>query len=241
MRKHVCVFAAALLVGACAQPGDSGTPFSSRDGDWQEAMNAGDVESLVALYAEDARLMPPNYEATVGREAVKMTFGAMIDAGLSIELDVVETQSSGDVAYNIGNYKLMADGAVTDQGKYVETWRRGSDGVWLMTNDIWNSDMPAAHGNGELPHLMVYHEVEDFDRWIAAWRGDDSRRDLFKANGVAHLHTFQSADNPDLTGVVMAIGDMEAFNAFMDSEEVAAAAAADGVDLEATTFLNEVK
>ena len=39
----------------------------------------------------------------------------------------------------------------------------------------------------------------------------------------------------------MAISDMEAFNAFMDTDEVAEAAAADGVDLEATTFLNEVK
>ena len=165
----------------------------------------------------------------------------MIDAGLSIELDVVETYSSGDVAYNIGNYKLMADGEVTDQGKYVETWRRGSDGVWLMTNDIWNSNMSAAHASDGMPHLMVYHEVEDFERWIAAWRGDDSRRSMFKAHGVAHLHTFQSADNPNLTGVVMAVSDMEAFNAFMDSEEVAEAAAADGVDLEATTFLNEVK
>ena len=243
MKKLIYILPIAFLIGACGQASNTGTPFSSRDNEWQAAMNAGDADGIAALYAEDARLMPPNYEATIGRDAVREMFGAMIESGLSIELNVIDTQSSGDVAYNVGTYKLMAGSEVTDQGKYIETWRRGDDGVWLMTNDIWNSDMPAAGGadGGEMAHLMVYHEVEDFDKWIAAWRGDDSRRDMFKAHGVAHLHTFQSADNPNLTGIVMAISDMETFNAFMDTEEVAEAAAADGVDLDATTFLNEVR
>jgi hypothetical protein len=38
----------------------------------------------------------------------------------------------------------------------------------------------------------------------------------------------------------MSISDMDAFNAFMASKEAAEAAAADGVDLKATTFLTEV-
>ena len=124
----------------------------------------------------------------------------------------------------------------------METWRRGADGVRLMSNDIWNSDMPAAGSvdGAEKPHIMVYHEVENFDAWIAAWRGENSRHDMFKAHGVAHAHTFQNADNPNLTGIVMSISDMDAFNRFMETEEVAAAATADGVDLDATTFLNEV-
>ena len=242
MNKLIYILAMALAIGACGQATDPGTPFSSRHSDWQAGMNAGDADAIAALYAEDARLLPPNYEATIGRDAVKEMFGAMIESGLTIELKVMETQSAGDVAYNVGAYKLLAGDEVVDRGKYVETWRRGNDDVWLMTNDIWNSDLPAASGGdgADMAHLMVYHEVEDFDKWIAAWRGENSRHDMFKANGVAHAHTFQSADNPNLTGIVMAISDMEAFNAFMDTQEVADAAAADGVDLEATTFLNEV-
>ena len=54
-------------------------------------------------------------------------------------------------------------------------------------------------------------------------------------------HAFQNADNPNLVGIVMAVSDMEVFNAFMSSDAAAVAAAADGVDLEATTFLNEVR
>ena len=239
MNKLLYVLPIALVIGGCGQTNDSGSPFSSRDDEWQAAMNAGDVDGIVALYTDDARLMPPNGETTLGHDGIKATFGALIEAGATVELNEIETQSSGDVAYNVGTYKLTIGGDVVDQGKYIETWRRGGDGVWLMSNDIWNSDLPVADV-GERPHVMVFHEVEDFDRWIAAWRGENSRHDMFKANGVAHAHTFQDADNPNLTGIVMSISDMEAFTGFLATEEAAAAAAADGVDLDATTFLHEV-
>ena len=111
-----------------------------------------------------------------------------------------------------------------------------------MTNDIWNSDMPVTgHGGDGNPHLMVLHEVEDGDRWLAAWSGEDSRRDQFKANGAAHVHTFRNADNPNLTGLVFSVADMDTFNAYLASDEVASAAAADGVNLDETTFLMEAR
>ena len=241
MNKLVCILLLPFALGACGQAPDPGSPFSSRDDEWQAAMNAGDADGIAALYTEDARLMPPNGAATIGRDAVSATFNEMIESGVKAELTPIETQSSGDVAYNVGTYVLTVAGEVTDRGKYVETWRRGADGAWLMSNDIWNSDLPAAGSSGELTHVMVYHEVEDFDRWIAAWRGDDSRRDLFAANGVAYARTFQNAENPNLTGLVMSISDMEAFDAFMATEEIAEAAAADGVDLGETTILVEVE
>lgn len=242
MNKLFYILPMALVIGACGQATDTGTPLSSRDGAWQAAMDAGDADAVAALYTENARLMPPNSEATLGHDAIKAAFGGMIDAGMTAELNIVETQSSGDFGYNVGTFKIMAGGEVVDQGKYVETWRRGADGVWLMSNDIWNSDLPVpSMGDmGDMPHVMAVHEVKDFDDWIAAWRGEDSRHDMFKAHGVAHAHTFQNADNPNLTGVVMTVSDMDAFNAFMASDEVNEAAAADGVDLDATTFLMEV-
>ena len=243
MNKHLYTISTAILIAACGQATDMGTPFSARSGDWQAAMNAGDPDGIAALYASDARILPPNSAAMTGHDAIKEMFGGMIDAGMSVTLTPIETESSGDVAYNVGTYELIADGEVVDSGKFVETWRRGADDAWLMTNDIWNSDLPASMpgGGGDNTHVVVTHEVEDFDHWIAAWRGENSRHDMFKANGVAHAHTFQSADNPNLTGLVFSVSDMEAFTAFMETEEVGEAAAADGVNLETTTFLNEVE
>ena len=144
MKRLILLLSGALVISACGQVTDSGSPFTSRHDEWQAAMNGGDPDGIAALYAEDARLMPPNHEAMVGHDAVKETFNSMIEMGLRVELTPIETKSAGDIAYNVGNYVLTGGGEVADRGKYIETWRRGDDGVWLMTNDIWNSDMPAA-------------------------------------------------------------------------------------------------
>ena len=244
MNKTLLIVPLCLLIAACGQNAGSGggAGYESREAEWEAGMNSGDVEAIAALYARDARLMPPNGAASVGHDGVRAAFGAMIEAGLSVDLTPVQTESAGDVAFVVGTYQLMAGDDVADQGKYIETWQRGTDGSWLMTNDIWNSDLPAAGGGGhDNVHVMAFHEVADGDRWLAAWSGADSRRDQFKANGVHHVHAFRNADNPNLTGLVFSVADMDAFNAFMASDEIAVAAAADGVDLEATTILVEAR
>jgi len=241
MKKSCVVLVSVALLGACGPAENTGTTFSSRSGEWQAAMNSGDADAIAALYAEDARVMPPNMPATIGRSAVREAFGAMIDAGMSVELRSIATESSGDLAYNVGTYRQRVNDEVTDEGKFIEVWRRGPDGDWLMINDIWNSDRPMQMSRDDRPHVMAFHEVEDIDRWVNAWRGENSRHDLFAAHGVAHTHMFQSESNPNLTGLVMSIDDMQAFNAFMASEEAAQAAEEDGVDLAETTLMVEIE
>ncbi|HSM30680.1 MAG TPA: DUF4440 domain-containing protein [Woeseiaceae bacterium] len=148
MKKTGAILPLALILSACGQPAGDGAAFTPRDTEWQAAMNAGDVEGIAALYADDARLMPPNLEAMTGKDAVRAAFGGMIEAGQSIELMAIEHRSGGDVAHVVGTFKLMSGDDVVDQGKYIETWQRNADGEWLMTNDIWNSDKPAAAGGG---------------------------------------------------------------------------------------------
>jgi hypothetical protein len=111
-----------------------------------------------------------------------------------------------------------------------------------MANDIWNSDHAAAAAAGApKTHLMIMHEVDDAEKWKSAWRGEDSRHQLFKENGAKHVHAFQSADNPSLTGLVIAVNDMDALNAIPGSEEGMAAAAEDGVKAATMSVLSEVE
>ena len=244
MNKSLAIAPFVLCIAACGQQSGSGDSagFESRETEWEAGMNAADVEAIVALYADDARLMPPNGEASVGHDGVRASFSGMIEAGLTVDLTPIETRSGGDIAFVVGTYELQAGDEVADRGKYIETWQRDAGGEWKMANDIWNSDLPAAGGGGDgNTHMLVVHEVEDGDRWLAAWTGENSRHEQFKANGAAHAHTFRSADNPNLTGVVMSVADMDALNAFLASEEVAAAAAADGVDLSDMTVLIETE
>jgi len=206
---------------------------------WEEALNSGDVEAVAALYSDDARLLPPNAELAQGRPAVAAEFAAMVAAGLTIDLENVDAVVAGDVGYKVGTYTLLAPGGVTvDRGKYIDVWRK-VDGQWKITNDIWNSNLPVSAGGTT---VVITHEVEDADRWLNAFRGEDSRRELFaERGGVAKVRTFQNPETPNLTALVLDVSDMAAFETFRQSEAAATAKTEDGVkDATMRTFL-EVK
>jgi len=242
MRKPIIALPLLLVAIACTQspPPTDPSVILARSAEWEAALNAGDIETVAALYESDARLLPPNEEMQIGADAVRALFGSMIDAGLTGKLNSIDTQVAGDIAYNLGTYTLMAGDTVVDTGKYMETWHRGEDGQWRYSNDIWNSDVPVASPGGNA-HLVILHEVDDAEHWLAAWRGDDSRHQLFEANGAAHVHTFQNADNPHLTGLLISVSDMDALNAMLSSEEGKAAAAADGVRADTVKVLTEAE
>ncbi len=247
MKRLLTLLPLFLMITGCNQrpPHEDSSVITSRSDAWEAALNAADIDALVALYTSDARVLPPNGKMASGSAAVRNEFGAMIDAGLSVDLTSIEAAVSGDIGYNVGTYTLRDGDDVVDVGKYMETWHRGDDGQWRYSNDIWNSDMPAAAiaAATKAPdtHLMISHEVKDADKWMAAWRGVNSRHKLFKDNGAAHVHTFRSADNPDLTGLVVAVSDMDAINAMLGSDEGLAAAAEDGVRVDTIIVLTEAK
>lgn len=243
MKKLLIPLAVFFAVTACTQAPQSADPsvITSRSDAWEAALNAQDVDTLVELYTTDARLMPPNDATMSGHDAVRSMFGGMIDAGLSGELTSVDVIVSGDIGYNVGVFELRTGDKTVDTGKFMETWRRDKDGQWRIANDIWNSDGAMQTEKMPMTHLMITHEVDDAEKWLAAWRGEDSRHELFAQNGAAHVHTFRSADNPNLTGLVVAVNDMDALNAMLASDEGMAAAAEDGVRRDTMTVLGEAK
>lgn len=136
----------ALVIASCNQAPPPGNPKIIEDLStaWNEALNNGDIETLTMVYTSDARIMPPNGTTVRGAEGVRATFGAMMDAGLTGETVIEEITLQGNIAYKIGSYKVMNGDDVVDNGKFIETWLKGEDGKWRISNDIWNSDRPAA-------------------------------------------------------------------------------------------------
>ncbi|MGB5333854.1 MAG: AtzH-like domain-containing protein [Woeseiaceae bacterium] len=242
MKQLLTLLALFFLVTACSQAPQSADPsvITSRSDTWETALNAQDVDTLVELYTSDSRLMPPNAEAMIGHDAVRSMFGGMIDAGLSGTLTTVEAKVFGDMGYRVGIYELQSGDEAVDTGKFMETWRRDNDGQWRIVNDIWNSN-GAMQTDMPMTHLMIMHEVDDAEKWLAAWRGENSRHKLFAENGAAHVHTFRSANNPNLTGLVIAVTDMDALDTMLTSEEGMAAAAEDGVKRDTMKVLAEAK
>lgn len=242
MKNLIILLSMFTLLGACGQnaPSTDTAALEASSDAWETALNAKDVDALVNLYTEDARLLPPDGAMTSGRDGVRTAFGGMMDAGIGGETTRVETTVSGDIAYIVGTFTLVAGDETVGTGKYIETWQRGDDGQWLIANDIYNND-PSPKPKMAMTHIMITHSVDDADRWSAAWMGEDSRKELFKSNGAAHVHAFRSEDNPNLTGLVIAVKDMEALNAMLMSEEGQAAAAEDGVRADTMHMMTEVK
>ncbi|HEX9894095.1 MAG TPA: DUF4440 domain-containing protein [Gemmatimonadales bacterium] len=146
---------AALALLAC-QPAASPPPgFTDADRQaieaqhtaWSAAANAGDRAALTALYTEDATVMPPNSPAASGRVGVRQVFDAFPPVGDTklTSTDVVGTAESA-VVRGVYSMNLMLPGAtaaVADTGKFIELWRKQADGTWLISWDIWNSDIAA--------------------------------------------------------------------------------------------------
>jgi ketosteroid isomerase-like protein len=234
----VALVAVAVLAGCAPQAVDQSAELAAHTEGWENALNEGDIESLVAVYAEDCVLMPPNAELARGQAAARTIFGGMIEAGLGGELNTLAVAAAGDVGFHAGTYTLTApDGSVADRGKFTEAWRK-IGGEWKMVNDIWNSDLPEGSGKA---WVHISHEVENADRWIGAWTGPSSRHVDFAEHGAPSVRIFQSVDNPNQVGLVVGVEDMAAFEAWLTSPEGGAAKAEDGVIDSSMQMMMEIR
>lgn len=158
MRRKVLTTALGfcLVAAACAPPAQA-PPVSAQD--IQEinkvmealvaAVNQGDLAGFMALFTDDAALLPPNDAAQHGREAIRKWGEAQVQMfTLNVTFKPEVTAGRGDVAYQIGSYTINATpkaegrAPLTDQGKEVLVFRKGQDGKWRVALDIWNSNTP---------------------------------------------------------------------------------------------------
>ena len=96
MKKLLTTLPLFLMMMGCNQTPLSADPsvLSARTEAWEAALNAKDLDSLVALYTSDARLLPPNGEMTSGGDAIRTIFGGLIDAGISGDLTSIDRKST---------------------------------------------------------------------------------------------------------------------------------------------------
>jgi ketosteroid isomerase-like protein len=155
--RQAAIVAAAVVGLAACQPAPPKGPDTAADvatikasgATWDQSYNAGQADAIVALYADDAVLMPPGAPAAQGSAAMKAYLTADIAqsqaAGLSLATDTtpVTAGASGDLGWRSGTYSVKDKaGATVETGKWLEAWERRS-GKWLVIRDIWNSDSKA--------------------------------------------------------------------------------------------------
>lgn len=112
---------------------------------------AGQADSMLTVYTEDAELLPPNAPAVSGRENIRQWLGTMVGTGTwSIAPTTVAVIANGPHAIERGRFIMSYTPgpnapagmtAMTDTGKFIAHWRN-EDGQWRMAHDIWNSNRP---------------------------------------------------------------------------------------------------
>ncbi len=110
-----------------------------------------DADVIVAHFADDVILMPPNVGKIVGKEGNRNFLQGFFDHFTMTELKTIEREVivSGDWAIEMGLYEwvITPEGGsegMGDQVNFIGIWQRQSDGAWREARAIWNSTKPIA-------------------------------------------------------------------------------------------------
>jgi ketosteroid isomerase-like protein len=112
------------------------------------AFSGGDIDGVLAVFATDALIMPPNEPAVNGHDAMRTWAQGMWDQfTVSGRYASSNVTVAGDWAIEqyTGSLTLTpkAGGvAMEEQFKGIHIYRRQPDGSWVIVQDIWNSNAP---------------------------------------------------------------------------------------------------
>jgi len=116
--------------------------FSQIGGKWIERYLAEDLDGLMALYTEDAKVMLHGKPAMTGKAEIREFFAAsMGKARVTFDLDVERAEVHGRMAYLISKYWLSitphgSTETITDVGRSLLIYKQGQDGQWRIHADI---------------------------------------------------------------------------------------------------------
>ena len=112
------------------------------------AMNEAEWARVARSFSEDSLRIPPNEEPHQGREAIERWLGGIEELG-SYELVRDRIDGADGIAYVRGRYAITlrpvgAPAPLSDEGDFLEIWRKEPDRAWRIIEAMWNSRLPAS-------------------------------------------------------------------------------------------------
>ena len=149
MRRVMMVTVLAFGVGLSACGGSKEQEFSTTDAQalrqattaLEASFNAGKVDDILMLYADNSVFMPPNKPLLRGRGPLKSFYDGLLHAGSTdLKLTPDDVAGHGPLAYESGSYSLT-NGQSHDRGKFLFVFRN-LGGNWKIGYASWSSDLP---------------------------------------------------------------------------------------------------
>jgi ketosteroid isomerase-like protein len=129
-------------------------------GEFREACNSGDVDRLLAVFADEFTDMSSGVPSFFGIDA-RSVFRARMTKLLeryrvTLIVTIIAIRVFGKTAFDFGWHALTLkpkDGGrpITNRMRYFETWQRNSSGEWKIDSYIDNMDMAPMMADAELP------------------------------------------------------------------------------------------
>jgi len=113
--------------------------------DWRNAVNAGDIDRILRIAADDLEMMPPGQSALVGAEAHDFLRGFVSQFTADLKpFTNEEVIVCGAWAFQRYSYELtltpkMGGEPITERGDGIHMFRRDESGSWRLSKDIFTS------------------------------------------------------------------------------------------------------
>jgi uncharacterized protein (TIGR02246 family) len=113
-------------------------PFKPEDWprQFEEQLNAGDLDGVMALYEPEARFVTLTGETLVGRDAIRKVLGGLVEAKTQFHSRVVRAVVVGEIAQLYTDFEGTREDdsgkTVPVQSRAIEVLRRQPDGSWKL-------------------------------------------------------------------------------------------------------------
>ena len=133
-----CILCAAAICG-CARTDTLPADVTSA---LEQAITRHDLPAAVAVFADDAQILPQHGAAVSGRKEIEAYLSDTMAPKVAYDTDTEMTLVSGNLAIEQGRYRIrnVRRGSDVEEGKYLHVWRRsGND--WKLYRMIYNTDV----------------------------------------------------------------------------------------------------
>ena len=114
---------------------------------YEQALNASDVDAVLALYGSEPVFMPQHAQAMIGRDAVRRAYEQVFATiRLDVRFEVHEVEVHGDRAWartsSAGRTTLLASGEHSDEGNNELFVLVEEDGHWRIHRYLFATNQP---------------------------------------------------------------------------------------------------
>ena len=114
---------------------------------------ACDVTAIVSLFCDNGVMMPPNETSLYGREELQewhdeyfRDFKVVTLSDTEREVSMLGEWAVERWAYMVAIVPLKGGERIRDDGRFLILWHREPDGVWRISQAIFNSIRPVGAG-----------------------------------------------------------------------------------------------